>query len=230
MSNPKLMQTPEGIWVFKEDTHLSRWIEQHKSLEANIWTPDLELVLPVGGTAIDIGCELGDHACRYAKRVGPTGRVLAIDMNPDCVEAAGLNFADQPNITVLRLPLSDGWDRVAEVVPCANIGQHYLTPYPEGKMMTTALDEILPAGTYCGRRINYVKIDAEGYDVKVLRGMSRILEISRPNLFLEVTEGALNKNGDTSHSMFLILDKFGYRYTPQPNEPQYDMLAYSPLT
>ena len=40
----QIMQTPEGWWVLKEDTHLSRWVEQGKRLDHD--TPVLEKIRP----------------------------------------------------------------------------------------------------------------------------------------------------------------------------------------
>ena len=64
----------EGVdWLFRE-TRVDEE-QPEKMLEA--------LKIPKGATVADVGTGAGYHSIRLAKRVGPTGRVLASDVQPE---------------------------------------------------------------------------------------------------------------------------------------------------
>jgi hypothetical protein len=54
---------------------------------------------------------------------------------------------------------------------------------------------------FSGRPIDFIKIDVEGMEMRVLRGLKRVISEQRPNIFVEVQdynqrpfEGFLNRN------------------------------------
>ena len=56
-----------------------------------------------------------------------------------------------------------------------------------------------------------IKIDVEGAEVKVLRGMQQLLaSIHRPAIVLEVSEGSLLKLGSSKEELFEIARAYGY--------------------
>jgi arsenite methyltransferase len=70
--------------------------------------------LRTGETVLDLGCGGGLDVLLAAKRVGPTGRAIGIDMTPAMVERARRNGAGIPNVsfhvaTMDRLPLPDAF-------------------------------------------------------------------------------------------------------------------------
>jgi hypothetical protein len=56
-----------------------------------------------------------------------------------------------------------------------------------------------------------VKIDVEGAELKVLRGMSEMLLKFRPHLLIEVSRPFLAEVGDSASELFLFLEDLGYR-------------------
>lgn len=67
------------------------------------------------------------------------------------------------------------------------------------------LDHMIPFNT----NITHVKIDVEGYEMFVLRGMKRILE-QKPVLYLEMIESNFQNYSYTSTDIINFLEKFGY--------------------
>jgi FkbM family methyltransferase len=60
-----------------------------------------------------------------------------------------------------------------------------------------ALDEVFGAG----RRVSFLKIDCEGFELQVLRGARRLLERGRPVLFVEIHPWYLQRYGDAPESV-----------------------------
>lgn len=69
-----------------------------------------------GSNVVDIGCGSGFDTLIAARRVGPTGRVIGVDMTPEMVEAAreGVAASGVSNTEILEgyaedLPVEDAW-------------------------------------------------------------------------------------------------------------------------
>jgi ubiquinone/menaquinone biosynthesis C-methylase UbiE len=86
-----------------------------------------------GMTVADIGAGEGYYTVRLAKRVGPTGRVLAEDIMPETIDALGrrINREDWKNVSVKlgtaddpKLP-ADSFDRVMMVHMYHEISEPY---------------------------------------------------------------------------------------------------------
>ncbi len=60
-----------------------------KILLTGAWEPGtwkaIDSHLPEGGTFIDVGAHVGYHSLKAAKKVGPGGRVIAIEPNPEAI-------------------------------------------------------------------------------------------------------------------------------------------------
>jgi FkbM family methyltransferase len=106
-----------------------------------------------------------------------------------------------------------------------NLGASRIREDGEWTVPCHALDDLpdLPAPEFC-------KIDAEGHEVRVLRGMRGILERHRPIVFVEANEGALNQQGFTRAHIDLVFAELGYKdVLCYPKEakadwPQFDLL------
>jgi FkbM family methyltransferase len=146
-----------------------------------------------GDTVFDIGANIGYVSLSLAKRVGPTGSVIAfepvprnIDLLRDNIEVNRLN-----NITLLRLAASDRCGqaviRMAENPSTASMVWHRDNPSATDIVIrTVAIDDLIEAGELGYPR--FVKIDVEGAEGSVLLGMGRTLAAAQPILFVECSE------------------------------------------
>jgi FkbM family methyltransferase len=152
------------------------------------WQPEvsafLDRAISAGARVIEIGSNMGAHTVEIAKRVGPTGHVLAFEPNP---RTAGLLRSNLEVNGVL------GWCDVRQAAVAAKRGEvilHILDEHPgssslvafDDHLETTigdrarvvtvaciALDDELPTA-------DLIKIDAEGAEPQILDGMMRTLE------------------------------------------------------
>jgi SAM-dependent methyltransferase len=63
-------------------------VSSHEPIAAAKRARDLLLGLGQGGSALDVGCGLGDDAARLAALVGPDGRIVAVDSSAALLERA----------------------------------------------------------------------------------------------------------------------------------------------
>ncbi|MFL9840416.1 FkbM family methyltransferase [Sphingomonas sp. ST-64] len=156
-----------------------------------MWTTEamLRFIRP-GMTAVDIGANLGYFSLLMGDLVGPTGRVVAFEPNPRMAararQSAHVNgFAGITQIH--EVALSDhGGETVMFVPPTEPKNAHFSQATGrDGEMRVRvqradAFDAILDA--------DFIKIDTEGAEEAVWRGMEGILRRNRPlTIFLEFT-------------------------------------------
>jgi FkbM family methyltransferase len=66
----------------------------------------------------------------------------------------------------------------------------------------------------CGRlgfAPDTIKIDVEGHEVKVLRGLARIIREQRPLLFMEIHPALIASEGETGADLLPLFESLGYR-------------------
>ena len=167
-----------------------------------------EFVSP-GDWAIDVGANVGHYTAKLSKIVGPGGRVLALEPVPKTFELLAHNARHFPfaNVTLLNLAASDRAAVLGMEVPDVQSGA-YLAHVTEQATDLTILSMPLDSLTL-PRRVRLVKIDAEGHELPVLRGMTGLLECDRPALIVEISSDESTR--------FLI--ERGYEMERMPGSP-----------
>jgi len=113
---------------------------------------------------------------------------------------------DAPSRAVLHVPsASHATGGNAGIASLAGLE----TPHEEIDVEVVTLDQLLQDGA--PQRVSLVKIDTQGFDAKVVRGMERILRTDRPLVVLEYEAWAWNRAGERLESLVEWLA--GLRYT-----------------
>jgi FkbM family methyltransferase len=61
-------------------------------------------------------------------------------------------------------------------------------------------------------RLDLIKIDTEGYELKILKGAAEMLKCFRPTLFIEVDDNNLRFQGDSAQELVsYLVENFGYQ-------------------
>ncbi|HEY7134364.1 MAG TPA: FkbM family methyltransferase [Acidimicrobiia bacterium] len=135
------------------------------------------LVRP-GDVAVDVGANIGLHSVGMGARVGPAGRLICFEPLPHLVAALErtlrLNgLGDRSEVHAIALSDSSG---TAEIFAAQHSPLSSLFPLPEGtrsdvrQVPVARLDDLVPPGG----RVDVVKIDVEGAEPRVWRGMKRV--------------------------------------------------------
>lgn len=166
-----------------------------------------DLVGP-GDWVIDVGANVGHYTLRLSELVGSRGRVLAFEPVPDTFEllAAAACLAPFHNITLFNAAASSSTALASMSIPRdpSGLRNYYRAQLGDGPPDVQAL--CLPVdGLELPARVALVKIDAEGHELSVLHGMSRLLQRDHPVLLVE----------DSSQAIPAFLARFGYQMTRQ---------------
>ena len=111
------------------------------------------------------------------------------------------------------MALGDSGQRLTMIEPDpTNTGMHRIAPGPESKVAprvaVTTLDEFLRNRE--SFHIDWIKIDVEGYEARVVRGAISTIERCRPELFVEVDDRNLMAQGDSAVGVLRLLEQLGY--------------------
>jgi FkbM family methyltransferase len=206
----EIMQTKEGYWVLKHDTHLSRWVEQAQRLDHD--QPVLQKLAPyikLGTLVYDLGAAIGDHTFFYLNAVGPTGIVVAFEPHPVQFECLRRNCP-----TALCVPYAVG--EVEDEAwlfhePDVIAGSRLIDParqWPMTKHRRVSIDR----NYVLDPPVSFIKVDIEGCEPEALRGARETIMRHRPALWIEVNPIALERQGHSSNELRDVIEnQLGYR-------------------
>lgn len=171
---------------------------------------------PRGGVAIDIGTNIGEVLLNFARRVGPEGRAIGFEPNPETFERCAANLALNPALSAEIHPVALG-DTQGELSfgrPCAsNSGGDRVMAGGTGtiRVPVTTLDRFADNAQL--QRIDLIKIDVEGFELHVLRGAENVVRRFRPTLFVELSDDNLQAQGGTARALVEWIEQRGYAVT-----------------
>lgn len=217
----KLLQN--NVAVIDKDTHISEWVQQQGRLDIAVeMLRPFRKYIPIGGTVLDVGASIGDHTITYAEWVGPTGTVVAFEPNPKAYDCLLHNTKHMKQVVQVSSGLSNV-EEIVSIVELDNSGASYLVQ-TEGDVI------VFPLDYFDYDKIDFIKIDVEGFEVKVLEGARDTINRCKPVMLIEVNSGALERSGTSAEKLVFLAASFGYEiHITDPrlkwNSPQYDIIC-----
>ena len=188
-----------SIWVNPSDHAVARTL-----VASGQWQPkESSLIaskLPTEGVAIDVGANIGYVTGVMAEKVGPNGLVLAFE--PEETNYGFLERTVSENgwaqVSATRAACGDAPGRLALHKDPVNWGNHSLALDAELHVAGTEVVDVVTLDDVMRERrlsrLDVMKIDVQGWELKVLRGASR-LKVLRPTLFAEFFPRGLRAAG-----------------------------------
>jgi FkbM family methyltransferase len=176
----------------------------------------LSRLLDSGDTLIDIGANIGLVSIQCLPIVGPAGRVIAVEPQPQCCDALAETIALNgiANLEVHPIALSDyGGQLTLHLPDASNLGMASLEPVAASSGITV---EVRHAGDFLeSLRIEgeyAVKIDVEGHEGKVLSGLAPFFTNRPPKgVVFESHEHKYNGENFYEYPAYLTLREAGFR-------------------
>lgn len=165
-------------------------------------------------TSIDIGSNLGYYSNRIAKKMN-TGKLYAVEPIPLFVDVWKTNIDHRsPNITLFNLALGSENKEVTMSIPTKNgVIRHGLTKIDEQEQEDEGIEKAYTYSVQMKRseevfqsidKIDFIKIDVEGYEQFVLSSMENILSEKLPIIQAELGGDENRKNS------YALLKSMGY--------------------
>jgi len=183
--------------------------------------PLLSRYIPADGVVIDVGAHAGQFARLFAS-IAACGHVYSFEPSPyarSILEAA-VTWRGVRHITVVAQGLGDAPGVLELATPIKRRGGlgYGLAHVPAAgesadgqrrdQIAITTLDAF--AAEQGLARVDFIKVDVEGFEGRVMAGARGVLERFRPALLLELHDQHLARGGDTAEGVAGMLAGLGY--------------------
>lgn len=185
--------------------------------------------LKPGMVFVDVGANDGYYTLFAARRVGPAGKVVAVE--PSTRERVKLrkNLSHNGLCNVIVVPAALGaasGEADLQLAQGAHSGHNTLGAFAHADVLPASLERVtvdtldavverlkLP-------HVDFIKVDVEGSEARVLAGANHVLTSMRPFLLLEINDGALKAQGTSAD---VLLEKL-------QADLGYEIMIFSPGT
>ncbi|MCC6321420.1 MAG: FkbM family methyltransferase [Phycisphaerales bacterium] len=183
----------------------------------------MKSVLRSGETFIDVGANIGLVSLLASWLVGDSGTVIAYEPNPEVRQRLSDHVTRNRvrNIRTREFALGDRPSRLTLTTIGKNTGSATLGDVPvelQPHVTSRFSVDVVPgdseAGLWYGepptRAVPLLKIDAEGAETSIVRGLAKALATHKPIVVLEVNPFALRMNGSNPRELRSTLTQLGY--------------------
>ncbi len=213
---PRLHLTPRQQLTWCAHFFKAATKQHHREL-----LPLLRQHIGSDAVVIDVGAHAGQFAKLFAG-LAPQGHVYAFEPGAYArsILQPMVRLRRLKNVTVVAAGLSDGAGEATLSLPIKRSGSlgfglGHLGPSSDSRAVHSetvpliALDRfVVEAGL---TRLDFIKADIEGWEVRLLEGARASLARFRPALMLELVTEHLARAGDRPESAVALLQSSGYR-------------------
>lgn len=209
------------LYVDCADSVLAPWLLLDGLWETGVTTWFHEVVRP-GHHVVDVGANIGYFTVLGAKLTGPTGRVVGFEANPRLRPLAARNLAANSMHGHAEVRHLAAWSEAAELV--LHLRRHFtgnssFAPFDPAflnqlgdeasepvRVPAAALDdELVDFG-----RVDIVKIDVEGAELRVMQGLRRTLAANAGiKVLCEWSPDSVRAVGDDPADLVALFDDCG---------------------
>jgi len=134
----------------------------------------------IGGVALDVGANIGNHSIFFSKFI--FDKTYAFETNPTnfslLIQNKTNNNISDNKLILYQVALSDDHYKYVNNDFIGNMGRSFIVE-GEGELETKKLDDFdLP-------KVNFIKMDVEGHELKVLKGATNLIKRDFPHIVLE---------------------------------------------
>lgn len=195
--------------------------------EVGIWEPDeirflIKNIKP-GDKCINVGANVGYFSLLMSKLVGRSGKVFAIEANPDFKKYIEKNVSSSKlnNTEIIMSAAGNDTGTISLYINMSNGGDNRvfnpeLISDPVGYQVMNVKEVVsVPLDTVDNlvkdRDIDLVLIDCQGFDHNVVRGMKNIIKSSNPKIVVELEPTFTESLGENVKDVLNEYIDFGYR-------------------
>lgn len=153
-----------------------------------------------GSVILDIGANIGNHAIYFDKFVSPKTVYVfeplsrAITM---MLQNVALTYSHSINLEYIGLALSDKDGYVIPYNTCEhNMGAtdfREILPEEDIDISNVGVRTITGDSIFRDLKVDFIKIDVEGMEFKVLAGLAETITKNKPIIFIEVNKNKMNE-------------------------------------
>jgi len=163
-----------------------------------------------GETVLDIGANIGFYTDIFSDIVGSNGKVHAFE--PDILNYSHLRkyFDKRNNVSLQQKAISEKTGSL-KIFTSKLLNVDHRT-YPIEQYESSYNIEAVSIDDYVagGFKIDFIKMDIQGNELKALRGMEKTLNAFKPILLTEFWPSGLKQAGDSADDYLSLVQSYGY--------------------
>lgn len=176
-----------------------------------------------GSNAIDIGADVGLFSIPLGRKVGDNGTVLAFEPNRESydilrnsVRCRKINSINSYNLALgktdtdafLETPIKKGRKHNALSKIKTDLRHRFFQESECCRVPVRTLDSIVSSMQW--NSLDFIKIDAEGFELNILQGGEYTLHRFSPSLLIEIEDAHTLQYGHSKQDVLAFLDSLGY--------------------
>lgn len=229
MEHPKdpRIEIWNGIALIADDTHFTKWVKEHGSLITDPYHVAIAAkYIRKGDVVIDGGANIGTFTKAFADMVGENGTVFAYEPNGlafDCLAYNAQSFVSFVTLSAYALGAKYGMCQIKD--ESQNHGMAYCIETKSNKAdgLITSIDS---ESFY---RLDFVKLDVEGWELATLQGAIETIKRFQPVFDIEINDATLARMGLSPNDIYQFMHDLGYTIAERIGEaPQVDVIFLPP--
>lgn len=190
-----------------------------------------------GDCILDIGANIGAHTLHLAKQVGAQGKVYAFEPTRYAITKLKRNLELNPNLAksviAEQIMLSDTdtappKSAIYSSWPLEKIQNVH--PEHLGNLKSTEGCTAITLDTYIKEKViehvQFIKMDVDGFEYKVLKGASHLLKQHRPTILMELAPYVLEEQGNSLMELIELMRENHYTFYPLNSEKELSIEAF----
>jgi FkbM family methyltransferase len=214
--NGKTLRRPLAPHGYVMALSLDDWMERFAAFTGLYYAIEtvgtVAALLKPGDAFVDVGSNIGFVSLVARRQVGESGSIFCIEPNPRLVERLRqcLDSNGIQNATVLNVALGDQAGEARLALPSHHGSASLRGGESTGEIVRVvtgddALQNLQPNGNCL------VKIDVEGYELLVLRGMAELMRRPRTAFLVEITAAWLEQLNGSAAELFALMHQAGFQ-------------------
>ncbi len=189
----------------------------------------LSQLVRAGDVCFDIGAAYGMYSFSLAQLVGPSGAVYSFEPQPKPrrVLRTGVHASNLENVHIIDAAVGERSGELEMALPVkfgfapihghAHVNDGVRQERPNSTITRTRSwsTSIQSVDEFCAEnsisRVDFMKIDVEGFEPTVIAGAREVVEANRPTLLLEIEDRHLARYSTTAAEFTATLRDLGYR-------------------
>ena len=213
---PEWFEFKPGLWMQLNVTDLI----QETILLEGMWDPCLtnfiESNLKPGNVFIDIGAHVGYFTLLAANKVGDSGKVLAVEPNPFALKdlQQHVERSDLKNVVIEHSACGESngvvnlFLHTESNTSMASLSNSNASGGSSVEVPCQPLDQLFEK--HALKKADLIKVDVEGAELSVLRGMRNVMLEFSPMIVLELEPDLLKSFGTSKEQVLEFFAECGY--------------------
>jgi len=169
-------------------------------------------IINKGDYVLNVGANVGFHTLYFAELTGKNGKVSAFEPVPHNFEALNfnVNLNDFDNILTKQVALGNKNEElnISVDVNHTNPGSYNLFDQQGDTLINCVIgDEMIGED-----KVDFIKIDVEGYESFVIDGLLQTIKKNRPKIIFEYDKYYHHKTGLPENHILLLLNSLNYHF------------------